>query len=946
VPVLATRRPARILRALAVALLLLLSARVAVARQGPAAPGAITGRVLDKDTGRPVSGADVSVVGTTGRLRSDLDGRFRTGDLVPGLYVLVVRQLGYRPARLENVKVEPGRATPVTVTLETAPVEIQELVVTTTQPTQATSAAGQLALQAAAGSAQDGISAETIERSPDANASEAILRVTGVSVAEDKVVVRGLEERYTNTLVNGVEIASPEPLKRSVPLNIFDASLLESIITSKSATPDRPGDFVGGSVEIKTKDFPENFVASATVATEWNSQSTFRDVVVGPRGGMDWFAFGASRREANETIARDFEALPTRGSPEAARAETFGESIRNVWTPAVSDGQLNTSFSMSAGGQVGPTSSTPIGYVASFTYGNRTERIRDRIFRFSPGIEEVGTIFSNDNLTNSTARIVDWSALANVAMRLGENTKIGFKNFYTREAEETFLATRAFLTEFQQSPLRFIDQARYLERSALQSQLSGEHFIVPLGDTRVEWKLTYSVATRGEPENRELSYAQLETGNPTALTDGDRIQIREFTDRGWIAQVDVGFPVPPLGAAAEFKVGGLYRDRRRQFDGSFYRLRNFQPADTTSGVRELPPEQFWTPEIIGDVFTIQRQGAEAIAVYDGDDDLTAAYGMLDVPLPGGMRLVGGLRVEDWRLNVFIPDREAPLPETRRNRDWLWSANLKIPVSGTSNLRLAAFRTVVRPDIREVAPGIYYPVSGECGIRGNPNLQRGLVNNVDLKYEIFPSPGEIISFSAYYKDFDRPPITVLSGPAGSTCETATTNALSGRVLGAELEVRQRLGFLPGVSTSLNVSFTDSEARLDPSDPFFGEVANQRRPPFQNQSPYLVNVGLNYDAENAGFSASVLLNAFGDRVNEYGGSGVSGTDVVIIPDKIEKTRLTLDAKVRKRFGRIGVTLAGRNLTNNTILVTQRLLGADEVVGRWQPGVGVQLGVTYGL
>jgi hypothetical protein len=944
VPVLASGRSAWRVVTVGVALLLSLIAAPSVAQQA-GGEGAITGRVLDKVTGRPVSGADVTIAGVQGQLRTDLDGRFRSGQLAAGTYTVNVRQLGYRPSRLENVVVEGGRATTIALTLEMAVVEMEELTVVATQPTQSSSDAGQLALQAAAAAASDGISAEAIARSPDANASDAILRVTGVSVAEDKVVVRGLEERYTNTLVNGVEIASPEPLKRSVPLNIFDASLLESIVTSKAATPDRPGDFVGGSVEIKTKDFPENFVASATLTTEWNSQSTFRDVVVGPRTASDAFALGADSRTVAQPILPDDFALPTRGSESAARAEAFGEGIRNVWTPLPSDGQLNGSMALSAGGQVGPASKTPIGYVASFTYGNRTERIRDRIYRFSPGVEELGTIFSNDNLTNTTAKIVDWSVLANVAMRVGDNSKVGLKNFYTREAEETFLDTRAFLTEYQQSPLRQLYQVRYIERSALQSQLAGEHFIVPLGDTRIEWKLTYSVAERAEPENRELSYALLGGGVPTALTDGDRVQIRDFKDEGIIGQIDIGFPVPPLGPTAEVKVGGLYRDRQRVFDGDFYRIRNYVPPDTTSGVRELPAEEFWSPEIIGDVFTFQRQGAEAIAIYEGDDDLTALYGMFDVPLPHGMRLVAGVRVEDWRLNVFIPNRETGDALYLRNRDWLWSANLKVPLGQRSNIRVAAFKTVVRPDIREVAPGLYFPVSGECGIRGNPALVRGLVNNVDLKYEYFPSPGQVLSVSAYYKDFDAPPITVLSGPAGSTCETSTTNALSGRVAGAELEVRQRVPFLRGVSASLNFSFTDSEARLNPEDPFFGEVANQRRPDFQNQSPYLVNVGLNYDDEPSGLSASVLLNAFGDRVNEYGGSGVSGTEVQIIPDKIEQGRIALDAKVRKRFGRIGVTLAGRNLTNNTFVVTQRLEGVDQVVGQYQPGVAVQLGVNYG-
>ena len=279
--------------------------------------------VIDRETGRPLPYANVIIVGTRLGAQTDLDGRFRIIAPAPGTYSVRAIRIGYAAAQIDSVRVRPGENTNANFSLGPAAVQLQAVEVEG-GPVRATSENALLALQKAAPRVSDGISAEAISRVPGSDATDAIIRVTGVSVVDEKfVVVRGLAERYSNTLFNGVELTSPEPLKKIVPLDMFPASLLESIVTSKTATPDRPGDFAGGSVEITTKEFPEQPVAEGTVRSATTSQATFRQRAPLPQSG-------ATTSGSTPEAARNAAESPRSGSQETER---FPEAVRNVWTP-------------------------------------------------------------------------------------------------------------------------------------------------------------------------------------------------------------------------------------------------------------------------------------------------------------------------------------------------------------------------------------------------------------------------------------------------------------------------------------------------------------------------------------------------------------------------------------------------------------------------------------
>src|SRR5918996_206735 len=253
------------------------AAPCAAAQQAPpGTEGRIAGRVVDRETGRPLSGVRITIAGRPLAAATDLDGRYRSDPLAPGTYAVQAAIIGYQPVRIDTVVVRAGEVARADFVLAAAALQIAGVEVQAEAVPRASSAAGLLAIQQAAPTVSDGISAEAMARTPDADAADAIARVTGISVVDNKfVVVRGLPERYSNTLLNGTELVSPEPLRRVVPLDIFPANLLETIVTTKAAAPDRPGDFAGGSVEIRTKDIPDEFVAQASLSQGYNSLATF-----------------------------------------------------------------------------------------------------------------------------------------------------------------------------------------------------------------------------------------------------------------------------------------------------------------------------------------------------------------------------------------------------------------------------------------------------------------------------------------------------------------------------------------------------------------------------------------------------------------------------------------------------------------------------------------------
>jgi Carboxypeptidase regulatory-like domain/Outer membrane protein beta-barrel family/TonB-dependent Receptor Plug Domain len=909
----------------------------------PAAPAAargyLVGQVMDKASGRPLPATNIVVVGTTLRTQTDLDGRYRLPVPV-GVYSVRAFRLGNVAQQQDAVRITAGVSVTANFALGNAVVQLQGVAVTAA-PTKANSEDALLAMQRSASRVSDGISAEAIKRAPGTSAGDAIVRVTGVSIVDNKfAVVRGLSERYSNTLLNGVELPSPEPQKKIVPLDIFPSSLLESIVVTKTATPDKPGDFAGGSVEVTTKEFPNTTVADVNITTGYNSVSTFRKFAHAEQRGLDFLAIDDGKR-------RQPPQLPAFGAT-VSESEAFAESLRNVWTPKPTPVAPNIGGTLNFGGRLGGDKA-PFGYVLSANYNRQTTATPNRFFQ---------NIFEPSGLADVTALIsqaiteTEVGGLANFALRLGASNKIGLKNLYTRGAEELFSTASNFspFNDNGEARERRTHQVRYITRSLQQSQLSGDHFFERLLGSRLEWKATVATARRDEPENRTLQYQRSANDSVFRMQaglvgqPGTRFWIRFLKDQVRTAQVDWSLPIARLlGDGSLIKVGALARNRARAFDGNLFATQ-LAGVNFTEPWLTLPPERIFSPELIGPgVLRLERQSARTLP-YEAQDNIRSAYAMLDVPVRPWLRLVGGVRREAWALDVYNLRKDTlPPSQTRRNTDLLPSANVTLRLGERQNLRAAYYLTVARPDPREVTADAYESVSGDCANVGDTTVRRTRIRNADLRWERYPRAGEILSVSAFTKSFSDP-LFEFVGIAAGDCFYRSSNTPTASLFGGELEIRRALTFLPGklsrLSASANVTIVRSEARV-----LIG-ADTSRTARLQGQSDQLVNVNLQYVAPEGGLEMSLLGNYFSDRVFRYGVPEFQNGGVVLVPDVIEQGRFSLDAKVRKRFGRTTVSLSARNLTDNEARFTQGSNVGTLQTGYLRPGINFSLGVGYAL
>lgn len=901
----------------------------------PAAGGAIAGQVLEKDSGRPVPFPMLDIIGGTLGAQGDAEGRFRITGVPAGMHRLRARRLGYLPVT-DSVRVADGETTTHDFTLGTA---VTQLEATRVQgAANRGSEAGMMELQRSAAAVMDGMSSEAMARAPGANAAEAITRLTGISVVDRKfTVVRGLPERYNNTQLNGVDLPSPEPLRKIVPLDIFPSSLLESIVASKTATPDKPGDFAGGSVEIRTKEFPSRRVVQMNVSQDFNSLTTFNDVSYVPRTGIAMLGFSGSARRA-----------PSRPGSGASNDsfERFAESIRNVWTPKARSAPPGLGLGLSAGDRKGP-----LGYTVSLAYSTRIDYQPGRLYQFVADKEQ--GVADRGFVARESQSVVDWGATANVSVQAGRSAKFGWKNLYTRNAEEYIALNDAFETHRGNERVRAY-QVRFVERELMQTQLTGDHTLGFLRNARFEWKATAARASRDEPDNRSATYVEDANTGVFAMQPANQTYLwfRFLDDAVLTGHADLSTPIKLWGGREMlFKTGGMYRQKDRRFAADVFTYRPSSTPPSGSDVFSLPPEQAFSPEHVGTFpnadIALARLDALALP-YRSADDLGAFYGMVDVSLFRWLRIVGGARAEHWMLDVRPASGIAVLDSVtlRRERDVLGSVNLTLALTDRMNVRLAGYQTVGRPDPRELTNDYYTPVSGECGNQGNDQLRHTRINNADFRWEFYPDADELIAVSGFFKQFRLPVIEVVSLPQANLCIAYYVNAESATNTGGEVEIRKSLGWVPfvsdGVSANVNVTIVQTEALL-------GERFQNIKTQFQGQSPYVVNAGLMYQSADDRITLSVLVNAFGDRITRYGATSLDAAtgQVFQIPHVNERARVTLDAKLQARFrSRVSWSVSAKNLTNQA----QRFYQDSDIgrvrTGFIRTGVSVKIGAGFEL
>ncbi|HEV7389524.1 MAG TPA: TonB-dependent receptor [Gemmatimonadaceae bacterium] len=875
----------KILLARLATLVVLVTPTIAIGQDAPT--GQLVGRVVDAGTGQGLADVGVQVVGTTLGASTGVDGRFFITKVPAGTVTIQARRIGFAAKTVTGIQLESGQTLDQNIALTSATVQLTPLVVSATSERGTVSSA--LDAQRTAVGVVNAVTAQQIARSPDANAAQAVQRVSGVTVQDDKYVfVRGLGERYTTSSLNGARVPSPEPEKRVVPLDMFPAGLLQSVTTTKTFTPDLQGDFSGALVDIKTAEFPASRSFMLQLNGGYTSGATGSSVPKPLVAGGERIASVNSERDLPVLVKsvgnmQGFNLTPGDKS-------LLVSQFRNAWTPRTGTGAPNMSASASLGGNDPLLLGHRLGYLFSGTYAASTD-FRDGEIRAladrgtTPGETREIDRFVGQRVTES----VLWGGLGNLSTLLGNGSRLTLNGMYNRTADnDAIVETGSFENEGIRAK---INRMQYVERSISSLQLAGDHQLA--SRSRVEWFGTLSGVRRYEPDRSEFVQAieQDTPGGPDALrwnNTGNGGADRTFSDlneksRELNARYQLG-----LGSdlQSSIKIGGLIRSTDRDADTRAYAI---SAAGIPNSIRELAPEQIFDGRFnssnIFDIAPLAQGGS-----YTARDHLGAGFAMAEIALGDRFRVIGGARYEADRLEVdAFSTLGSPVFTHKIWNDLLPSLALNIKLTETQQLRLSATKTLARPEYRELSPIKSRDVLNGDDTQGNENLSRTRIANFDARWELYPQTGEVLSFGLFAKKFDLPIERVYRAAGSGTRTVFFTNARSADNIGAELEARKNLDFIaaPFEAFTLFTNLTVMKSTIHLFEDTQASATNLSRR-MVGQAPYVINAGLTYTSGSGASSATLLFNRVGDRIDAAGD--------VPLPDVVELTRNMMDLSLR--------------------------------------------------
>ncbi len=919
------------------------------------AQGKITGTVIDGEFNEPLAFANVLVKGTTTGTTSDFDGKYEL-ELDEGTYTLVFSYVGYNTKEITDIVVKNGEVVTVDTVLETN--ALDTIVITTSVKRNTENAV--LDIQKKSAVVLDGLSAQAIKSTGASNVASAVKSVPGVSIVGDKYVyVRGLGDRYTKSILNGVDIPGLDPDRNTIQMDLFPTSILDNVIVIKSASAEYPADFTGGIVDIVTKDFPTKGEYSISVGAGYNPDMHFNDQYLNYTGS-DTDILGFDDGTRNRPINR-FQEIPGTFDNRQLLTSLTNRFQKELAAKQETSG-ANLDFGFTLGNQY-DVGDDKIGYQASFSYKNTTTFYENR--------EDGGYVKDNSDSSNNDLRFVLASSgqeginnvilngLAGITYKT-DRAKFKFNALHIQNGESTAGFFNQVISQDGVGgglePL-VKNSLTYTERSITNFLLSGSHrFGENENALKLDWKLSPTFSKVMDKGHRITPLQQADNGDffisPSASTFPIQLW-RNLIEENWAGKIDFDQKLTIFDRPGKIKFGGAYTYKFRDFSTDDY---TFTITGDDSFIADgnvdnlLASENLWN--------TTSQEGAHLVFgdqfnpndAYEGEQNIFATYISTEFNLTEKLKSILGIRTELFRSyytgqdNEVSFDREEILDEF----DFFPSINLIYAVNDNINLRTSYSRTTARPSFKEASVSqIFDPITSRLFI-GNLDLVPTYVNNFDIRFERFGENGQMIAVSGFYKDFTDPieQAFFLQAPT----QVTVSNLGDARVYGGEIEFRQRLGFiledLDNLKFNANVSIIKSELTM--SDAEFqsrqlnardGETIERERD-LQGQAPYLINVGLDYNNPDIGLQTGLFFNVQGSTLEVVG--------IGLVPDVFTQPFNSLNFTLNKSFGekrRSAIDLKVTNILGDERLSEYESFGtSNQVFTLREPGTEISLGYTF--
>ncbi len=919
----------------------------------------IKGKITSAQTGEELIGATVYIQETSQGASADLDGNYQIFSVQPGTYTIICQYISFRSDTLRNVAISDGVDKTLNFELKDASIDVG--VVQVTAKRDRSSSNFMLTMQKKSASVMDGITAQQIKKAGDSDVAGAVKRITGVSVEGGKYVyIRGLSDRYAKTTLNGSEIPGLDPNRNTVQLDLYPTNLVDNIVVTKTFTPDLPGSFTAGLVNIVTKDFPEEKSFYFSSSLSFNTQSSFNsNALTQEKSETDWLGYDNGKRDLPSIVQNNevpnicFTCGENQGSNALLTDQT--QSFSKEWEPTKNSPFLDQSYSLGYGDQT-KLFNKAFGYNVGFSYSKNNRYYGTGInnrFSLTEDIRQAESLNPEELLVDKRATETTLlGGLVNLSLKLSANNKIGLTILRNQGGTAT---SRYLFGKIPKDEVgRFIEtrNIQYIERAMTSFQFKGEHYMPEFRKMKIDWIAARTISNQNTPDFRIF------TSDFTFNDNGERIDqlspnlyleptryFRNMEETNTDVKVNFELPLnqekPDVN---KLKFGFSNLTKSRDFNEDWY-------VFTRTGVNyNGDADAYFSDEnmVVGRndgtsfSFINVEDATDLQNSYTGDQTVSAAYGMVDLKPNALWRVVVGARMETTNIEVVSKDEELEKGELDET-DILPSLSATYTLKENTNLRFAATRTLARPTFRELAPYATFDIETRYVKVGNPNLERTLIDNLDLRWETYPNLGEIFAVSAFYKRF-RKPIEIVINPFAANTEITWQNQEFANVYGLEFEMRKSLkGISPKLekySFGANLTYVYSETQVGKSeleqiratDP----EAKETRQMF-GQSPYIINSYLSYTNDSLDFEANLSFNVTGPKLVLVVGGGT--------PDIYEQPRPLLNLNFSKGIkDRWTVKVAGNNLLNARTKRIYELNNQDYIFQSFTDGVNFSLGISY--
>ena len=795
------------------------------------------------------------------------------------------------------------------------------------------------------------LSQADIARTGEGDIAGALKRVTGLSVVGGRYVyVRGLGERYSLALLNGLPIPSPDPLRRVVPLDLFPTSVLASSVVQKSYSANFPGEFGGGVINLTTRAVPKEpfFTVGGSIGA--NTATTGQLGYVYSGGRIDWTGFDRGTRNLPAGIRASQDsgkALALGANYSLRQLQDITATLTNAETNVILRNDnipVNWGANMS-GGRAFDVGDARLGFVFAAGFSNdwQTKAGKQQLsggVAVGPGGTQQLNPDQDFNFASTELRSV-LNGLISFGAEFGDH-KIRFTNLYVNDTiKEARIQSGIDDINVGRDRLLQRNATAQFRRQLIDTQFVGEF---KFSDLTVDVRGTYANSKRLSPYERFNNYAfSAEFGDYVndlrSPGQSSLVAFSRLNENVWGGGLDLGYKFRNGPFPIKLTAGYAYSKADRSSERFDYRYQ--ANAALPGAVTQQRPDFLLSDYNVYTYGIILNSISTVAPRYDARLTVHAGYGQIEIEPTDGVQMVAGVRYESGRQNVTPLDVFNANPGSAFNTPtninkgyWLPALTVTWNFAEDMQLRLAASKTIARPQFRELAPQPYFDTDSDRLSFGNQFLTNSELINLEARYEWYFGKDERLAVGGFFKDIDKP-IDAIAFVQGGTFQTTFANAPNARLYGAEIEVQKYFDLSSWGSlfetrrlfVSANYTWTNSSINVKAGDTTRFPLSGTTVPatdifknglPLTGQSDHVANLSFGFQDDEGLSEQTILFNYASNRVAFRGPSGQ--------PDLVEKPGIRLDVVIRQGIKLLGtdleVKLEGRNLTNTRYQEFQRL------------------------